>query len=106
MVRRGDIWLAALDPTVGHEIQKTRPCIVISPAEMHDYLQTVTVAPMTSGSRAAPFRISITFQGKKGYILLDQLRSIDKTRLIKKMGIAPDRTLADTLNVLQEIFVE
>lgn len=106
MVNRGDIWLAALDPTVGHEIQKTRPCVVISPAEMHDYLQTVTVAPMTSGSRLAPFRIPITFQDKKGLILLDQMRSIDKTRLVKKMGVAPGRTLTGTLNVLQEIFAE
>ena len=85
-VKTGDVWLANLDPTVGSEIQKTRPCVVISPAEMHDYLRTVIVAPMTTGSRSAGFRIPLTFQGKSGLILLDQIRTLDKARLVKKLA--------------------
>ena len=104
MVKRGEIWLAALDPTVGSEIQKTRPCVIVSPAEMHDYLKTVIVAPMTTGSKPAPYRIAVTFQRKRGLILLDQIRSIDKTRLTKKVGSTSDKTLIDTLSTLQEVF--
>jgi len=70
MVKRGEIWLAALDPTIGSEIQKTRPCLIISPAEIHDHLRTVIVAPMTSKSRAAGFRVPISFQGIDGLVLL------------------------------------
>jgi mRNA interferase MazF len=72
MVTRGEVWLVCLDPTVGSEIQKTRPCVVISPPELHDYLRTIIVAPMTTGSKAAPFRVPVSFQGKTGLILLDQ----------------------------------
>lgn len=103
---RGEIWLAALDPTVGSEIQKTRPCLVVSPAEMHDYLRTVIVAPMTTGSKPAPYRVPVTFRRKKGLVLLDQIRTIDKTRLVKRLGAVADKTLIETLNVLQEIFYE
>ena len=78
VVTRGDVWLAALDPTVGSEIRKTRPCIVVSPPEMHDYLRTVIVAPMTTGNRPAPFRIPVSFAGKNGLILLVQMRTLDK----------------------------
>ena len=104
MVVRGEIWLAALDPTVGSEIQKTRTCIVISPPEMHDYLRTVIVAPMTSGSKPAPYRIPVSFGGKKGLILVDQIRTLDKVRLVKKMGAVSPKTLQATLSVLQETF--
>ncbi len=86
MVARGDVWLVALDPTVGSEIEKTRPCVILSPPEMHDYLRTVTVAPMTTGSRPAPFRVPVTFQRKTGLILLDQLRTVDKSRLVRRAG--------------------
>ena len=103
-VRTGEVWLANLDPTVGSEIQKTRPCVVISPAEMHDYLRTVIVAPMTTGSRAAGFRIPITFQGKSGLILLDQIRTLDKSRLAKKVGAIHGATLEKTLRTLQAVF--
>lgn len=103
---RGDIWLAALDPTIGSEIQKTRPCVIISPPEMHDYLRTVIVAPMTTGSKPAPFRVPVTFQRKKGLILLDQIRTIDKTRLVKKMGVTTRETLTSVLVTLHEIFGE
>ena len=106
MVRRGEIWLAALDPTVGSEIQKTRPCVIVSPSEMHDYLRTVIVAPMTTGSKPAPYRIPVTFRRKTGLILLDQVRAIDKTRLVKKMGTTTDQTLSDVLHTLQEVFTE
>lgn len=104
MVTRGEVWLAALDPTVGSEIQKTRPCVIISPPEMHDHLRTVMVAPMTTGSRNAPFRIPLTFQGKIGLILLDQIRTLDKTRLFKRLGAVDNPTLMATLSTLQEIF--
>ena len=106
MVRRGEIWLAALDPTVGSEIQKTRPCVIVSPSEMHDYLRTVIVAPMTTGSKPAPYRIAVTFRRKTGLILLDQIRTLDKTRLVKKMGVTTDKTLTGVLHTLQEVFTE
>ena len=76
--RRGEIWLAALDPTLGSEIQKTWPCVVVSPPEMNEHLRTMVIAPMTTGSRPAPFRIPIAFQRKNGLILLDQLRALDR----------------------------
>lgn len=103
-MKRGEIWLAALDPTVGSEIQKTRPCVIVSPAEMHDHLRTVIVAPMTTGSKPVPFRIPITFRKKSGLILLDQIRTLDKVRLVKKVGATTDKSLTDTLRTLQEVF--
>ena len=106
MVMRGEIWLAMLDPTIGREIRKTRPCVIISPAEMHDYLRTVIVAPMTTGSRPAPFRIPVAFESKKGLILLDQIRTLDKSRLTRRLGSVPAKTLFATLAILQEIFAE
>jgi len=104
VVARGEIWLAALDPTVGSEIRKSRPCVVISPPEMHDHLRTVIVAPMTTGAHPAPFRIAITFRGKSGLILLDQVRTLDKTRLSRKLGAVPASTLSATLKALQTVF--
>ena len=106
MVKRGEIWLVNLDPTVGSEIRKTRPCVVVSPAEMHDHLRTAIVAPMTTGNRSAPFRIGVTHGGKRGLILLDQMRAVDKSRLAKRLGSVPHKTLASTLTTLQEIFGE
>jgi mRNA interferase MazF len=106
VVARGDVWLVALDPTVGSEIQKTRPCVVVSPAELHDHLRTVIVAPMTTAGRAAPFRVPLTFLRKKGLILLDQIRTVDKTRLVKRAGSVSDTALSNALSALQEIFVE
>ena len=90
-MKTSDIWLAQLDPTVGSEIQKIRPCVVISPDEMNAHLRTVIVAPMTTGSRAAHFRIPLTLQGKQGLIVLDQVRTLDRARLIKRLG-ATDET--------------
>jgi mRNA interferase MazF len=104
VVTRGEIWLVNLDPTVGSEIKKSRPCVVISPAEMHDHLRTAIVAPMTTKSRAAPFRVPVTHAGQKGLILLDQVRAVDKTRLMKKVGSLSAKTLGLTLSTLQETF--
>jgi mRNA interferase MazF len=103
---RGEVWLINLDPAIGGETQKTRPCVVISPPELHDHLRTVIVAPMTTGSRPAPYRIAVLFSQKKGLILLDQLRTIDKTRLVKKLGAIPANTLSVTLRTLQEVFAD
>jgi mRNA interferase MazF len=104
VVARGEVWLVTLDPTVGSEAQKTRPCLIISPAEMHDYLRTVIVAPMTTKSSPAPYRIAATFQGKRGLILLDQVRTLDKVRLIRRLGSVSHGTLTSTLKTLQQVF--
>jgi mRNA interferase MazF len=104
VVRRGEIWLVNLDPTVGSEIRKSRPCVVISPAQMHDHLRTVIVAPMTTGGHPAPFRISITHAGKQGLILLDQIRTVDKIRLMSHFGKIQPRTLKALLDTMQEMF--
>jgi mRNA interferase MazF len=106
LVRRGEIWLVTLDPTLGSEIKKSRPCVLVSPAEMHDYLRTVIVAPMTTKSRSVPFRVPLSHGGKKGLILLDQVRSIDKSRLAKKLGRVSDKTLGIILETLQEVFAK
>ena len=106
MVVRGEIWRVALDLTLGSEIQKTRPCVVVSPPELHDHLRTVILAPMTSKGRAAPYRIPITFRRKQGLILLDQIRTVDKARLIAKEGAVTGTTLARTLQTLQEVFAQ
>lgn len=103
---RGDIYLVNLDPTIGSEIPKTRPCVVVSPPEIHDHLRTALIAPMTTGSRPAPFRISVDFQGKNGLILAEQIRVVDKQRLVKKVGELPITTLQQLLAVLQEMFAE
>jgi mRNA interferase MazF len=106
LVSRGDIWLVTLDPTIGSEIKKSRPCVVVSPPEMHDHLRTVIVAPMTTKSRPAPFRVPLSHGGKKGLILLDQIRAVDKVRLAKKMGIVSAKTLSIALDTLQEVFTK
>ncbi|MGA3100762.1 MAG: type II toxin-antitoxin system PemK/MazF family toxin [Terracidiphilus sp.] len=105
-VRRGEIWLARLDPVVGSDIRKTRPCIVISPSEMHDHLRTVIVAPMTTKAFPAGFRVPITHSGRSGLILLDQVRTIDKVRLVRRLGSVSPATLTSTLATLAEIFAE
>lgn len=103
-ILRGEVWLVDLDPTVGSEIQKTRPCVVVSPAELNDALRTLIVAPMTTGSRPAPFRVALRFRGRDGLILLDQLRTLDRQRLIRRLGVVPRGTLSDVLLVLREMF--
>jgi mRNA interferase MazF len=103
---RGDVWLIDLDPTVGGEIQKTRPCVVVSPAEINDHLSVMLVAPLTSGSRAAPFRVAKTFDGKAGLMLLEQVRAVDGRRLVKKVGQLDRLTLNAALAVLRSLFAE
>jgi mRNA interferase MazF len=100
VVKRFDVFLIDLDPTLGKEIQKTRPCVIVSPDEMNRYIATVIIAPMTTQSRAYPTRIPCQFQDKAGQIILDQIRTVDKTRLVKKLGqISPNeqRLVIDTL---------
>jgi len=93
-----------LDLTVGSEIQKARPCVIISPPEMLDFLRTVTVAPMTTGSHPAPFRIPVRFRRKGGLILLDEIRTLDKLRLVRRLGALDAGTLEATLTGLREMF--
>jgi mRNA interferase MazF len=104
VVKRFDVYLANLDPTVGSEIQKTRPCLVISPDEMNRNIRTVIIAPMTSSQKDYPTRVSCTFRKKKGQIVLDQIRTIDKKRLIKKLGTVDSKAQLDTISILQRLF--
>lgn len=106
MVARGEVWLAVLYPTVGSEIQKTRPCLIVSPPEIHDHLRTVIAAPMTTGSRPAAFRVPVTFAGVSGLILLEQCRALDKRRLVRQLGSVPDAILSQALKVLRELYEE
>ncbi len=103
-VKRFDVFLINLDPTVGHEIKKTRPYLVISPNEMNRFISTVIVAPMTTKGKKYPTRIPCTFQGKKWQIILDQIRTVDKKRLVKKLGTISKNAKNSTLNILQEMF--
>ena len=103
-VRRFDVFLISLDPTQGHEIKKTRPCVVISPNEMNDHISTVIVAPMTSKGRAYPSRVPCTFDGVQGQVVLDQIRTVDKVRLIKKLGSLNSLIQAELLGVLSQLF--
>jgi mRNA interferase MazF len=103
IIQRFDIWLVQSDSTRGSEIKKTRPCIVISPNEMAP-LKTAIIAPMTSKGFSYPTRISCTFQGKKGLVLLDQMRTVDKTRLVQKLGVISKNTQVKIINCLQELF--
>lgn len=106
VISRFDVYVVSLDPTQGHEIRKTRPCVVISPDEMNHTIGTVIIAPMTAKGRDYPTRISLIFQRKKAQIVLDQIRTVDKTRLVKRIGKLDSNTAAKTLAVLQEMFAE
>jgi mRNA interferase MazF len=105
-MRRFDVYLAALDPTLGSEIKKTRPCLIVSPDEMNRHLATVLVAPMTTKGRPYPTRVACRFQGKQGQIVLDQLRTIDKVRLVKRLGRIGPAIQGGGLAVLVEMFAE
>ncbi len=104
VTERFAVYLVNLDPTVGSEIQKTCPCVVISPDEMNRHIRTVIVAPMTTKGKAYPTRIACTFQGKRGEIVLDQIRTVDKTRLVRQLGRVDSRTRGRILDTLQEMF--
>ena len=106
VIRRFDVFLVRLDPTVGSEIQKTRPCVVISPDQLNPHLSTVIVAPMTMGGRRYPMRVSCQFEGKHGQIVLDRIRTVDKVRLMKKLGRLEGSTQKDVLIVLAEMFAQ
>ncbi|MCF8067193.1 MAG: type II toxin-antitoxin system PemK/MazF family toxin [Desulfobacterales bacterium] len=104
VINRFDVYLVNLDPTLGSEIKKTRPCLIISPDEMNRHIRTTIVAPMTSSHKDYPTRINCTFKRKKGQIVLDQIRTIDKIRLIKKLGSISPETQSDVISTLQRIF--
>jgi len=103
---RGEVHLVRLDPTLGSEIQKARPCVVVSPDELNAHLRTVIVAPMTTAGRAYPWRIRCRFQKRSGYVVLDQLRTVDRERLVKRLGVLEASTVAAVLAGLQEMFAE
>ena len=104
VVNRFDVVLINLDPTVGSEIKKTRPFLVISPDEMNRHIRTVIIAPMTSSSKDYPTRVSCRFKKKKGQIVLDQIRTVDKARLVKKLGAIDDNAQLEIISVLQKLF--
>ena len=106
MVKRGEIWLARLDPTEGREIQKTRPCLIVSPPEIHDHLNIAMAAPMTTGSHPAAFRVPVVFRSKQGLVLVEQVRALDRRRLIRRLGVVDRETLAAVLVVLREMFAD
>jgi len=104
VVNRFDVYLINLDPTVGSEIQNIRPCLIISPDEINRHIRTVIVAPMTTAGKEYPTRISCTFKKKKGQIVIDQIRTIDKSRLIKRLGTIDSNTQLAVIAVLQSLF--
>ena len=102
--QRDEVWLVTVDPTQGIEIQKTRPCLVISPDEMNQHLQTVIIAPMTTVTRPYPTRVSVRFQGKRGQVAVDQLRAVDRQRLVRKLGTVSASTARVVSATLLEMF--
>lgn len=106
VMTRGDVHLVRLDPTLGSEIQKTRPCVIVSPDELNAHLRTVIVAPMTTGGRRYPWRIRCRFQNRSGFVVLDQLRTVDGERLVKRLGALSTGTVSEVLSGLQEMFAE
>jgi mRNA interferase MazF len=102
--KRFDVFLVSLDPTVGPEMKKTRPCVVVSPDEMNRYIRTVIIAPLTSKGGAYPTRIAISFRGREGQVVLDQIRTVDKMRLVKKLGSVPEATARTISQRLVELF--
>jgi len=105
VVRRFEVWLVNLDPAIGKEIKKTRPCLIISPDEANKYLDTVVVAPMTTIIRNYPTRVHCVFQRKAGQVAIDQIRSLDKTRLLKKLGVLNEQFCKAVCKSLLEYFV-
>ena len=103
---RGEVHLVRLDPTFGSEIRKTRPCVVVSPDELNAHLRTAVVAPMTTGGQAYPWRVACRFQRRVGVVALDQVRTVDAERLVKRLGRLPPETVSAVLRGLQEMFAE
>ncbi len=104
VVHRGDVFLISLDPARGGEIQKTRPCVVISPDELNAYLRTFIVAPLTTGGHRYPFRVPCRFEGRAGYVVIDQIRTVDRERMVRRLGKLSPSTLGRILAILQEMF--
>ncbi len=104
IVRRGDVYLVSLNPARGGEIQKTRPRVVVSPDELNPYLRTFIVAPLTTGGHPYPFRVPCRFGGKAGYVVIDQIRTVDRERLVRRLGKLSPSTLGRVLAILQEMF--
>lgn len=102
--RRGDVFLVNLNPTQGSEIRKTRPCVIVSPDELNAYLRTIIVLPLTTGTHPYPFRVRCRFQGRTGYIVADQIRTIDRERLVRRLDKLPPSVLEHVLSILQEMF--
>ena len=103
-VRRGDVFLVSLDPAKGGEIQKTRPCVIVSPDELNAYLRTFIVAPLTTGGHPYPYRIPCRSKGRAGYVVIDQIRTVDRERLVRRLGKLSPTILGRVLSVLQEMF--
>ncbi len=103
-VRRGDVFLVSLDPTGGNEIRKARPCVIVSPDELNAHLRTFIVAPLTTGSHPYPFRVPCTFEGRHGYVVLDQIRTVYRERFVRRLGRLSASTLEHLLAILQEMF--
>ena len=106
VVKRFDVYLVNLDPTVGSEIKKTRPCLIISPDEMNRWIRTVIVVPMTTKGQPYPTRVPCEFQGKDGQVVLDQIRTVDKSRLVQKLGRIDKDTRTEVLVTIAEMFAE
>jgi len=103
-IQRYEVYLVNLDPTQGSEIQTTRPCVVVSLDEMNRYIRTVIIAPMTSTQRNYPTRVNLTFQRKKGQVVLDQIRTVDKSCLVKRLGVMPDTRAHEVAGILRDMF--
>lgn len=103
-VRRGDVFLVSLDPTRGGEIQKTRPCVIVSPDELNTSLQTFIIAPLTTGGHPYPFRVPCRFEGRAGFVVIDQIRTVDRERLVRRLGEISSSTVGRILAILQEMF--
>jgi mRNA interferase MazF len=106
VIHQYEVYLINLDPTIGSEIKKSRPCVIISPDEMNKFISTVIIAPMTTKSKSYPTRVDLTFQSKKGFIVLDQIRTVDKSRLIKKLGSTDIKTITKIKKIIKEMLVD
>lgn len=106
VIKQYDVFLISLDPTIGHEIKKARPCVIVSPNEMNKYISTVIIAPMTSQSHPYPTRVPIKFKGKDGWVVLDQIRTVDKKRLIKKLGRIEQNAINNIKSIIKEMLLD
>jgi mRNA interferase MazF len=106
VIEQYDVFLINLDPTIGHEIKKSRPCVVISPNEMNEHISTVIIAPMTTKSKKYPTRMPVRFKRKQGWVVLDQIRTVDKRRLVKKLGTIGENTIQGIKSIIKEMLID